>query len=104
MTAGNVRIVRKLPPSPSTSARATLTKKARAVGVKSITLYERGWKFRSDIRTFRTATVFRMKGRMERSRIDRVKVEQVHIHGGSSMESGFEPGTLRLRSRDFTIR
>ncbi|GBO30006.1 hypothetical protein AVEN_161647-1 [Araneus ventricosus] len=26
------------------------------------------------------------------------------IHGGSSVESGFEPGTLRPLSRDFTTR
>ncbi|GBM59034.1 hypothetical protein AVEN_104706-1, partial [Araneus ventricosus] len=26
------------------------------------------------------------------------------IHGGSSVESGFEPGTLRLQSRDLTTR
>ncbi|GBM76596.1 hypothetical protein AVEN_143018-1 [Araneus ventricosus] len=74
MTAGIVRIVRKLPPSPNTSGRATLTKEARAAGVKSITLNERGWKFQSDIRTFRTAIViFCLKGRMGRSHIDGLK-------------------------------
>ncbi|GBM86139.1 hypothetical protein AVEN_8837-1 [Araneus ventricosus] len=66
MTASIVRIVRKLPSSPNTSGRATLTKKAR---VKSITLNERRWKFQSDNRT---AIVFCLKGRMGRSRIDRV--------------------------------
>ncbi|GBN19906.1 hypothetical protein AVEN_227707-1 [Araneus ventricosus] len=49
MTAGIVRIVRKLPSSPNTFGRATLSKKAPAVGVKSSTLNERGWKFQSDI-------------------------------------------------------
>ncbi|GBO41396.1 hypothetical protein AVEN_131444-1 [Araneus ventricosus] len=73
MTTGIVRIVRKLPSSPNTSGRATLTKKALAAGVKSITFNERGWKFQSDIRTFRTAIVVCMKGRMGRSPIDRVK-------------------------------
>ncbi|GBN05371.1 hypothetical protein AVEN_124282-1 [Araneus ventricosus] len=33
-TAGIVRIVRKLPSSPNTYGRSTLTKKARAAGVK----------------------------------------------------------------------
>ncbi|GBN84995.1 hypothetical protein AVEN_231497-1 [Araneus ventricosus] len=77
MTAGIVLIVRKLPSSPNTSGRATLTKKTRAAGVKSITRNERGWKFQSDIRTFRTATVFCLQGRMGRSSIDRVKLENV---------------------------
>ncbi|GBN92129.1 hypothetical protein AVEN_240041-1, partial [Araneus ventricosus] len=49
MTAGIVRIVRKLPSSPNTSGRVTLTKKARTAGVKSITFNERRWKFQSDI-------------------------------------------------------
>ncbi|GBM74741.1 hypothetical protein AVEN_197986-1 [Araneus ventricosus] len=70
MTAGIVRIVRKLPSSPNTSGRATLTKKARAVGVTSIALHERGWKFPSDIRA---AIAFCLKGRMGQSRIDRLK-------------------------------
>ncbi|GBM90374.1 hypothetical protein AVEN_56647-1 [Araneus ventricosus] len=73
MTADIVRIVRKLPSSPNTSVRATLTMEARAAGVKSITLNERGWKFQSDIRTFRSAIVFCLKGRMGRSHIDGVK-------------------------------
>ncbi|GBN64765.1 hypothetical protein AVEN_229130-1 [Araneus ventricosus] len=30
-------------------------------------------------------------------------VQRAHIHGGFSVESGFEPGTLRPRSRDFSI-
>ncbi|GBM92229.1 hypothetical protein AVEN_160501-1, partial [Araneus ventricosus] len=30
------------------------------------------------------------------------KVQQVHIRGGSSVESGFEPVTFRYRSRDLT--
>ncbi|GBM49066.1 hypothetical protein AVEN_155823-1 [Araneus ventricosus] len=71
MTAGIFRIVRKLPSSPNTSGRATLTKKARAAGVKSITLNERVWKFPSDIRTFRTTIIFCLKGRMGLSRMDR---------------------------------
>ncbi|GBN30505.1 hypothetical protein AVEN_144949-1 [Araneus ventricosus] len=71
MTAGIVRIVRKLPSSPNTSARATLTKKARAAGVKSNTISERKWKFQSDIRM---AIVICLKGRIGRSRIDRVKI------------------------------
>ncbi|GBN21246.1 hypothetical protein AVEN_60930-1 [Araneus ventricosus] len=73
MAAGIVRIVRKLPSSPNTSGRAILTKKACTACVKSITLNERGWKCQSDIRTFRTAIVFCLKGRMRRYRIDRVK-------------------------------
>ncbi|GBN12455.1 hypothetical protein AVEN_66485-1 [Araneus ventricosus] len=73
MAVGTVRIARKLPSFPKTSGRSTLTKKARAAGVKSITLNERGWKFQSGIRTFRTAVVFCLKARMGRSRIDRVK-------------------------------
>ncbi|GBL97889.1 hypothetical protein AVEN_127002-1 [Araneus ventricosus] len=66
MTAGIVRIVRKLPSSPNISGRATLPKKASAADVKSITLNERGWKLQSDIRT---AIVFCLMGR---SLIDRV--------------------------------
>ncbi|GBO37621.1 hypothetical protein AVEN_107512-1 [Araneus ventricosus] len=31
-------------------------------------------------------------------------VQQAHISGGSSVESGFEPGTLRPRGRDLTNR
>ncbi|GBL93140.1 hypothetical protein AVEN_216489-1 [Araneus ventricosus] len=73
MTVGIVRILRKLPSSPNTSGRATLTKKSIAAGVKSITLNEKGWRFQSEIRTFRTPVVFCLKGRMGRSRIDRVK-------------------------------
>ncbi|GBN56744.1 hypothetical protein AVEN_273580-1 [Araneus ventricosus] len=34
----------------------------------------------------------------------RFNAHQAHKHGGSSVESGFEPGALRLRSRDLTIR
>ncbi|GBM60799.1 hypothetical protein AVEN_125460-1 [Araneus ventricosus] len=73
MTAGIILIARKLPSSPNTSGRATLTKKARVLGVKSITLKERRWKFLNDFRTLRAAIVFCLKGRMGRSRIDRVK-------------------------------
>ncbi|GBM42221.1 hypothetical protein AVEN_198013-1, partial [Araneus ventricosus] len=32
----------------------------------------------------------------------RLSVQQVHIHGGSSVEKCFEPGTLQLR--DLTTR
>ncbi|GBM31699.1 hypothetical protein AVEN_45625-1 [Araneus ventricosus] len=31
-----------------------------------------------------------------------LSVQQDHMHGGSSGESGFEPGTLQPRSRDLT--
>ncbi|GBN13235.1 hypothetical protein AVEN_85160-1 [Araneus ventricosus] len=31
-------------------------------------------------------------------------VHKVHIHGGSSVKSGFEPGTFRLRNLDLTTR
>ncbi|GBL89409.1 hypothetical protein AVEN_225919-1 [Araneus ventricosus] len=72
MTGGTGRILRKPSFSPSASERATLTKKARAAGVKAITFNERGWKRQSDMQTFRTAIVFCLKGRMGRSRIDRV--------------------------------
>ncbi|GBN29843.1 hypothetical protein AVEN_61342-1 [Araneus ventricosus] len=34
----------------------------------------------------------------------RFGAKQAHIHGGSSIELGFKPGTLYLRSRDLTIR
>ncbi|GBL93817.1 hypothetical protein AVEN_153592-1 [Araneus ventricosus] len=34
----------------------------------------------------------------------RFNVHQDHIHGGSSVESGFEPGILGPRSRDLTTR
>ncbi|GBM22072.1 hypothetical protein AVEN_137380-1 [Araneus ventricosus] len=54
-----------------------LRKKAYATGVKSITLNERGRKFHSDIRTFRTVAVFCLKGRFGPSCIDRVKTEIV---------------------------
>ncbi|GBN23472.1 hypothetical protein AVEN_102900-1 [Araneus ventricosus] len=30
----------------------------------------------------------------------RVSMHQAHMRGGSSLESGLEPGTLRLQSRD----
>ncbi|GBL76992.1 hypothetical protein AVEN_12653-1 [Araneus ventricosus] len=40
-------------------------------------------------------------GRLTRVRF---RVNQTHIHGGSSVESGFEPGALRLRSQDVTIK
>ncbi|GBM88195.1 hypothetical protein AVEN_57951-1 [Araneus ventricosus] len=80
MTAGIVRIVRKFPSSPHTSGIATLTKKACAAGVKSITLNEMGWKLQSDIRTFRTAIVFCLKGRMGRSHINRVKEGERERH------------------------
>ncbi|GBM25379.1 hypothetical protein AVEN_12314-1 [Araneus ventricosus] len=70
MTAG---IVRKLPSSPNTSGRSTVTKKARTACVKSITNNERVRKFQSDIRSLRDFVVFCLKGRMGRSRIDRVK-------------------------------
>ncbi|GBM10240.1 hypothetical protein AVEN_177504-1 [Araneus ventricosus] len=33
---------------------------------------------------------------------DRFTVHQAHMNGGSSVESGFEPGTLRCQSRDLT--
>ncbi|GBM13467.1 hypothetical protein AVEN_40407-1 [Araneus ventricosus] len=79
MTAGIVRIVRKLPSSPNTSGRGTLTKKARAAGVRSITLNERRWEFQSDIRTFRSARVFCLKGPMGRSRVDRVKAGESQV-------------------------
>ncbi|GBN55444.1 hypothetical protein AVEN_144243-1 [Araneus ventricosus] len=60
--------------SPNPSGRATLTKKERAVVVKSITLNERRWKLHNDIRT---STVFCSKGRLGRSPIDRVKEPEV---------------------------
>ncbi|GBN39718.1 hypothetical protein AVEN_262260-1 [Araneus ventricosus] len=31
-------------------------------------------------------------------------VHEVHMLGGSSTESGFEPGTIRFRRRDLTTR
>ncbi|GBL96977.1 hypothetical protein AVEN_182551-1 [Araneus ventricosus] len=34
----------------------------------------------------------------------RFNSHQAHIHGGSSVESGFEPVTLRPQSRDLTAR
>ncbi|GBO25826.1 hypothetical protein AVEN_256756-1, partial [Araneus ventricosus] len=34
----------------------------------------------------------------------RLNVLQANKHGGSSVESGFEPGNLSLRSRDLTTR
>ncbi|GBN81697.1 hypothetical protein AVEN_38950-1 [Araneus ventricosus] len=43
MTAGIVRIVRKLPSSPNTSGRATRTKKARIAGMKSNTFVSTYW-------------------------------------------------------------
>ncbi|GBN61844.1 hypothetical protein AVEN_40297-1 [Araneus ventricosus] len=76
MTAGTVRILRKPSFSPNSSGRATLDKKARAAGEKSITLNEREWKVRSDIRT---AIVFCLKRRLGRSRIYRVEL-QSHKH------------------------
>ncbi|GBM34476.1 hypothetical protein AVEN_106715-1 [Araneus ventricosus] len=33
---------------------------------------------------------------------DRLKVHQTLLHGGSSVESGFEPGTFRPQGRDLT--
>ncbi|GBN33971.1 hypothetical protein AVEN_130489-1 [Araneus ventricosus] len=81
MTAGIVRIVRKLASYPNTSGPDIVTKKARAAGVKLITLNERRWNFQSDIRTFRTAIVFCLKGRMGRSRIDRVNVNIPEARG-----------------------
>ncbi|GBM46420.1 hypothetical protein AVEN_256393-1 [Araneus ventricosus] len=57
---------KKTPLFPEHNGRTTLTNKALAVCVKSI---ERMSKFQSDIRT---AIVFCLKGRMGRSRIDRV--------------------------------
>ncbi|GBO22248.1 hypothetical protein AVEN_132030-1 [Araneus ventricosus] len=83
MTAGIVRTPRKLASSPNTTGRATLTKKARAVGVKSISLNERGWKFQSGIRT---AIVFCLKERMGRSRIERVNVGLRSSHWGLGKE------------------
>ncbi|GBM43897.1 hypothetical protein AVEN_247118-1 [Araneus ventricosus] len=35
---------------------------------------------------------------------DRFNVHQAHKHGGSSVESGFEPEALRLRNRHLTTR
>ncbi|GBO08129.1 hypothetical protein AVEN_119383-1, partial [Araneus ventricosus] len=32
----------------------------------------------------------------------RFNLQQTHIHGGSSVESGFEPGIVLFRSRDLT--
>ncbi|GBO31605.1 hypothetical protein AVEN_47154-1 [Araneus ventricosus] len=84
MAADIVRIVRKLTSSPNTSGRSTLTKKARAEGVKSITLNENGWKFQSDIRT---AIVFCLKGRMGRSRIDRVNITKSEKHSNIDVET-----------------
>ncbi|GBN61078.1 hypothetical protein AVEN_107601-1 [Araneus ventricosus] len=49
MTAGTFQILRKPLYSPDASGRATLTTKVCAVGVKSIPLNERGWKFHRDI-------------------------------------------------------
>ncbi|GBM51421.1 hypothetical protein AVEN_143496-1 [Araneus ventricosus] len=49
---------KKTPYSPKPSARAILTKKACAEGVKSITLNDRGWKLHSDIQMIRTAAIF----------------------------------------------
>ncbi|GBO22572.1 hypothetical protein AVEN_251905-1 [Araneus ventricosus] len=34
----------------------------------------------------------------------RFSVHQAHIHDGSSLESGFEPGALPPQSRDLTTR
>ncbi|GBN39065.1 hypothetical protein AVEN_106611-1 [Araneus ventricosus] len=82
MTGGVVQTVRKLPCSPNTSGRATQTKEASAAGVKSIALNEREWKFQRDIRTFWTAVVFCLKGRMGRFRIDRVKTNALGLAGG----------------------
>ncbi|GBO46562.1 hypothetical protein AVEN_208066-1 [Araneus ventricosus] len=65
---------KKNPFSPNPSGRATLTKKARAVGERSITFNERGWKFRCDIQALRTAIVFCLKRRLGRSRMDRVQI------------------------------
>ncbi|GBM38507.1 hypothetical protein AVEN_24598-1 [Araneus ventricosus] len=72
-TVGTVRVLRS-PPSSSQNptGRATLTKKACPAGVKSIALNEREWTFHSDFRTFWTTAVFCLKGRLGRSRIDRV--------------------------------
>ncbi|GBM89360.1 hypothetical protein AVEN_59469-1 [Araneus ventricosus] len=72
MTAGTVRILR-FPPFPKSNRTSHSTRKAHFVGVQSITLNERGRKFYSDIRTFRTAAVFCLKGRLGRSSIDRDK-------------------------------
>ncbi|GBM85074.1 hypothetical protein AVEN_109374-1 [Araneus ventricosus] len=74
MAAGTVQILRipSFPPNPS--ERAALKKKALAAGVKSMTLNDGRWRFDSDIRTFRTGTVFCLKGRFGRSGIDRVKI------------------------------
>ncbi|GBN54276.1 hypothetical protein AVEN_39338-1 [Araneus ventricosus] len=46
ITAGIVRVVRKLPSSPNTSGRATLTKKAHAAVVKQSHLTKGGGNFR----------------------------------------------------------
>ncbi|GBN41058.1 hypothetical protein AVEN_118517-1 [Araneus ventricosus] len=85
MAAGIVRIVAKLPSFPNTSGRATLTNRARTAGVKSIALNERGWKFESDTQAFRTAIVFFLKGRMGRSRIDRVNGSTRTVHPDTSV-------------------
>ncbi|GBM52593.1 hypothetical protein AVEN_127401-1 [Araneus ventricosus] len=66
MTAGTLRILRIPSPVPQSFPDE---KKARAAGVKSMTLNKRGWKLYGDIRT---STVFCLKERMRRSRIDRV--------------------------------
>ncbi|GBM51275.1 hypothetical protein AVEN_267141-1 [Araneus ventricosus] len=34
----------------------------------------------------------------------RFNIHQAHMHGGSSVESGFEPGALRSRRQDLTTR
>ncbi|GBN61798.1 hypothetical protein AVEN_198906-1 [Araneus ventricosus] len=73
MAAVTARILRKLTFSPNPSGRVTLTKKAYAGGLKSITLYERVRQFHGDIRTFGTATVFCLRRRLGRSRIVTVK-------------------------------
>ncbi|GBL97773.1 hypothetical protein AVEN_231940-1 [Araneus ventricosus] len=101
MTASVIGIVRKLPSFPNTSGQATLTKKTRAAGVKSITLYERRWEFQSDIRTFWTAIVFCSDGRMARFRIYRVKIKN-KIHPGLPIPTHIHPKLIRgdLRSKN----
>ncbi|GBL71994.1 hypothetical protein AVEN_115031-1 [Araneus ventricosus] len=101
MTAGTALILRKHPFSPIASGLATLAKKARVAGVKSITLNERGWKFQSDIRT---VTVSCLKGRMGRSRIDRVKEPLFHNTIPTPIHSKLIRSDLRSRNGDVTWR
>ncbi|GBO42928.1 hypothetical protein AVEN_158654-1 [Araneus ventricosus] len=51
-------------------------------------------------RAFRLQTSAPIKGRAFEP--DGLNAHHVRLHGGSSAESGFEPGTLRPQSRDLT--